>query len=185
MSIWYFWKKTKGGTLLCQNFACKILLPLGTDTWNFRRIGDENFFDIEGVPLWIFTRISNWHFMPLLGPFFKTKGPNRAIECFLWLWPSVRRGGSRTTMATMIYRLPTVPTPNWLPPLATRSNVPEYIRTYTVYVVLGNEGKNKIRGVDPYIRRTFLMYLIHCLWEPFLDCTLCYYCWLLLCCGVR
>ena len=28
---------------------------------------------------------------------------------------------------------------------------------------LGNEGKNKIRGVDPYIRRTFLMYLIHCL----------------------
>ena len=32
--------------------------------------------------------------MPLLGPFFKAKGPNRAIECFSWFWPSVWRGGS-------------------------------------------------------------------------------------------
>ena len=43
-------------------------------------------------------------------------------------WRRHLGGGSRTTMATMIYRLPTVPTPNWLPPLATR-NVPTYVRT--------------------------------------------------------
>ena len=41
---------------------------------------DEKFLD----------RLSNWQFVPLLGPFFKTKGPNRAIKCFLWFWPSVR-----------------------------------------------------------------------------------------------
>lgn len=43
----------------------------------------------------------------------------------------------RTTTATMIYRLPTVPTPNWLPPLAT--------------LLVELQGKNKIRGVDPRI----------------------------------
>ena len=66
-------------------------------------------------------------------------------------WRRHLGGGSRTTMATMIYRLPTVPTPNWLPPLATR-NVPTY--------VLGNEGKNKIRGVGS-VHTTYVFDVSH------------------------
>ena len=46
-----------------------------------------------------------------------------------------RRERRRRKTATMINRLPTVPTPNWLPPLATRT-----------WKRLGK--RNKIRGVD-------------------------------------
>ena len=32
-------------------------MALGSYMQNFRKIGDKNFFDIEGSPLWIFQKI--------------------------------------------------------------------------------------------------------------------------------
>ena len=37
-----------------------MLTALGSYTQNFSKIGDKNFFDIEGSPLWIFQKIHDF-----------------------------------------------------------------------------------------------------------------------------
>ena len=81
-----------------------------------------------------------------------SSGGNDGCHGLGWWCSSLQPAAAAATMATMIYRLPTVPTPNWLPPLATSRR---------------RGKKNKIRGVDPNVLVCCNVFdislLIHCL----------------------